>query len=297
MEIKEFKVISSKQRKELYNFIKSIDSTYNKAYIEMTRIYGSDTFNDGSTVFIVFNKGQIKGSIALITKEISIRGEAFITDIYIERKDTQVFLKILTERIVEYCKMCNARSIKLGVRESEIHLIPYVNKLGFDHIYDAVVMVYSGHKNMDLKLSKDMELRPLCISNSKEYMAIHNDAFINSPNGGSIDEVEVKDYIVQYANNEDLIGLCFVKNKSCGIYELSIDDNTGWIDTLAISPIYQNSGFGSSLIRNCIKKLYDENLYEIKLLVITANDIAVNMYKEMEFKEERVFSYWFEIKL
>lgn len=297
MEIKEFKVISSNERKELYNFIKNIDSTYNKAYIEMTRIYESNIFNDGSTVFIVFYKGKIRGSIALITKEICITGEAFITDIYIEKEDIKVVLKILIKRIVEYCKMCKAKSIKLGVRESETLIIPYVNKLGFNHIYDAVVMVYSGDENMDLKSNKDMELRPLCISNSKDYISIYNDTFINSPNGGSIDEVEVKDYIVQYANNEDLIGLCFVKNKFRGIYELSIDDNTGWIDTLAISPIYQNGGLGSSLIRNCIKKLYDKNMYEIKLLVITSNDIAVSMYKEMEFKEERVFSYWFEIIL
>ena len=48
----------------------------------------------------------------------------------------------------------------------------------------------------------------------------------------TIDELEVKDYIVQYANNEDLIGICFVQKKPCGIYELSIDGNIGWIDTL-----------------------------------------------------------------
>ena len=52
----------------------------------MTKIYESDTFNDGNTVFIAFDNGKIKGSIALITKEISIKGEAFITDIYVERE-------------------------------------------------------------------------------------------------------------------------------------------------------------------------------------------------------------------
>ena len=47
----------------------------------------------------------------------------------------------------------------------------------------------------------------------------------------------------------------------------------------------------------CIKKLYEKNLDQIKLLVITSNDIAVNMYKENGFEEEKVFSYWFEKKL
>ena len=183
--------------------------------------------------------------------------------------------------------MCNARSIKIGIRKSEKHLITYINKLGFNHIYDAVVMRYKGDKNMVLKVNNDIELKPLCILNSHEYMNIHNDAFKNSPNGGTIGEVEVKDYIVQYANNEDLIGICFSQKKPCGIYELSIDGNTGWIDTLAIAPIFQNSGLGKSLLVKCIKKLYEKNLDEVKLLVITSNYIAVNMYKASGFEKEK----------
>ena len=143
MEIKQFQAISSPQKKELYNFIKSTDLTYNKTYIEMTKIYESDTFNDGKSVFIIFYKGKIKGSMAVITKEISIRGEAFITDIYVERQNTEIFLKILIERVTEYCNICSARNIKLGIRESEIHLISYINKLEFNHIYDAVIMRYA----------------------------------------------------------------------------------------------------------------------------------------------------------
>ncbi|MBU3143050.1 N-acetyltransferase [Clostridium sp. CF012] len=296
MEIKQFKIISSQQKKELYNFIKSTDLTYNKTYIEMSKIYESDTFNYGNTVFILFHKGQIKGSVALITKEISSIGEAFITDVYVERENTEMILKILIERIVESCNMGCARSIKIGIRESEKYLISYINKLEFNHIYDAVVMRYRVRKNMNLKLNKGMELRPLCISNSYEYMNIHNQAFKSSPNGGTIDEVEVRDYIVQYANNEDLIGICFFDKKPCGIYELSSDENIGWIDSLAIAPIYQNRGLGKSLIVKCINKLYEKNLDELKLLVITSNKIAVNMYKHIGFEEECVFSYWFEKK-
>lgn len=310
MEIKQFNLISSLQKKELYNFIKCTDLTYNKTYIEMNIIYESDTFNEGNSVFILFHKGKIRGSAALITKEISINGEAFITDICV-RKDnienenihlnsilkisnTESFLQFLIEMVVKYCNKFSYKSIKIGIRESEIYLIPYINKLEFNHIYDAVIMRYKEDKNMHLKVNKEMELRPLCIFNSHEYMNIHNDAFKNSPNGGSIDEVEVKDYIVQYANNEDMIGICYFEKKPCGIYELSIDGNTGWVDTLGITPKFQNSGLGSSLIMKCIEKLYEKKLNEIKLLVITSNKIAVELYKNKGFEEESVFSYWFE---
>ncbi|MBZ9633255.1 GNAT family N-acetyltransferase [Clostridium sp. FP1] len=296
MEIKQFKIISSQQKKELYNFIKSTDLTYNKTYIEMTKIYESDTFNEGDTVFILFDRGQIKGSIAVITKEISIKGEAFITDICVERENAEKNLCFLMERIGKCCNACTAKNIKIGIRKNEVHLIPYIRKLEFTHIYDAVVMKYKKDENMVLKVNNNMDLRPLCILNSHEYMNIHNETFRNSPNGGTIDDLDVKDYIVQYANNEDLIGICFEQNNPCGIYELSIDGNTGWVDTLGIAPIYQKRGLGSALIVKCIKKLCEKNLDEIKLLVITSNDIAVNMYKRMGFEEESVFSYWFEKK-
>jgi ribosomal protein S18 acetylase RimI-like enzyme len=306
MEIKQFNVISTLQRKELYNFIKSTDLTYNKTYVEMIKVYESDTFNDGSSIFILFHKGQIKGSMAAITKEISIKGEAFITDIYVRKENilnedvylnTEMILQFLIEKVAEYCNICNARSVKIGIRESEAHLIPYINKLEFTHIYDAVVMRYKEEKNMVLKLEKDIELLPLSILNSHEYMNIQNEAFENSPNGGTIDEMEVKDYIVQYANNEDLIGMCLYEKKPCGVYELSIDENIGWIDTIGIAPKYQGKGLGKALLVKCIKKLYEKNSEEVKLLVITSNDIAVTIYKEFGFQEEKVFSYWFEKKL
>ena len=38
---------------------------------------------------------------------------------------------------------------------------------------------------MALNANNDMELKPLCILNSYEYMNIHNEAFKNSPNGGN----------------------------------------------------------------------------------------------------------------
>ena len=354
MEIKQFNVLSTLQKRELYNFIQSTDLTYNKTYIEMIKIYESDTFNEGNSVFILFHGGKIKGSAAVITKEIDIKGEAFITDIYVQRKNisnediylnntlnhhlgclnindfrrgskrshkcnfpfsmqtprievwkfpcemslkvlnTEIFLQFLIERAFEYCNICNARSVKIGVRESETHLIPYINKLGFMHIYNAVVMGNRKVEKMVLQVNNEMELIPLSIFNSQDYMNIQNEAFKNSPNGGTIDEVEVKDYIVKYANNEDLIGIGIFEKKPCGIYELSIDENTGWIDILAIAPRYQNKGLGKALLAKCIKKLYEKNIDEIKLLVITSNDIAVKMYKEIGFEEEKVFSYWFE---
>lgn len=294
MEIKQFKVLSTVQKRELYNFIKSTDLTYNKTYIEMLNIYESNTFDDGNSMFIQFHDEEIVGSAAVITKEISIKGEAFITDIYVANKDIRETLFFLMERIVEYCNICNARSMKVGIRESESHLIPFIEAIEFTHVYDAKIMTYGGRKCKIKENYKCVELQPLSILNSREYMNIQNEAFKSSPNGATIDEIEVKDYIIQYANNEDLIGLCLFEKKACGIYELSIYGNIGWINTLGIHPSYQKKGIGSALIGKCIEKLHEKKLQEIKLLVITSNEIAVAMYKQIGFEEEKVFSYWFE---
>jgi ribosomal protein S18 acetylase RimI-like enzyme len=294
MEIKQFKEITIPQKVQLYNFIKNTNSNYNKTYIEMTKIYESDTFNVGDSVFILLDNYEVKGSLAIITKEISIKGEAFITDIYITNENLEKNLCFLIEEAMTYCINCSARSVKVGIRESETHLIPYINKLEFSHIYDAVVMRYKGNKEIVLKANKKIELVNLFVSNSKQYMNIQNEAFIHSPNGGTIDQVEVMDYIVKYANNQDLIGLCYFEKKPCGMYELSLDGDIGWIDTLAVSPECQNKGIGKLLLMNCIGRLWEKHVEEIKLLVITSNAVAVKMYKENGFEDETVFSYWFE---
>ena len=294
MEIKKFKEITSPQKKELYNFIKNTNSTYNKTYIEMTKIYESDTFNGGDSVFILLDNYEVKGSLAIITKEISIKGEAFITDIYISKENLERNLYLLIEEAMTYCINCSAISVKVGIRESETHLMPYINKLEFSHIYDAVVMRYKGDKEIVLKANRKIELVDLSVLNSKQYMNIQNEAFIHSPNGGTIDQVEVMDYIVKYANNQDLIGLCYFEKKPCGMYELSLDGDIGWIDTLAVSPECQKKGIGKLLLMNCIERLWEKHVEEIKLLVITSNEIAVKMYKENGFENQAVFSYWFE---
>lgn len=294
MEIKKFKEVSMLQKKELYKLIKSVDLIYNKSFIEMSNLYESDIFNEGNNVFILFDCGRIKGSITVITKEISVKGEAFITDIYIENINIEDKLNFLLEEILKYCNSCNARNIKIGIRESGAHLIPYINKLKFTHIYDAVVMRYREDKNIALKANKDIELRALSISNSHEYMNIQNQAFINSPNGSTIDEVQVKDCIVQYANDEDLIGICSTEEKPCGVYELSINGDVGWINTLGIMPIYQNKGLGKALIVKCIEKLQKRKIDKIKLLVINTNYVAVKMYRDSGFIDEKTFSYWFQ---
>jgi len=294
MEIKQFKEITITQKKELYNFIKNTNSNYNKSYIEMTKIYESDTFNEGNSVFVLLDNYEVKGSLAIITKEISIKGEAFITDIYMAKENLERNLRFLIEEAMTYCSKCSARSVKVGIRESETLLIPYINKLEFIHIYDAIVMRYKGDGDIVLKVNKKIELVNLSVLNSKQYMNIQNEAFINSPNGGTIDQVEVMDYIVKYANNEDLIGLCYFEKKPCGMYELSLDADIGWIDTLAVSPEWQKKGIGKLLLMNCIGRLWEKHVEEIKLLVITSNVVAVKMYKGAGFEEEAVFSYWFE---
>jgi hypothetical protein len=97
MEIKQFKEITIPQKKQLYNLIKNIDSNYNKTFIEMTKIYESDTFNHGNSVFILLDNYEVNGSLAIITKEISIKEEAFITDIYMAKENLERNLCFLIE--------------------------------------------------------------------------------------------------------------------------------------------------------------------------------------------------------
>ena len=60
MEIKQFKVISTTQKNELFNFIKSTDLTYNKSYIEMIKYMKVIPLIMGTQFLSYFMMGKLK---------------------------------------------------------------------------------------------------------------------------------------------------------------------------------------------------------------------------------------------
>lgn len=300
MEILTFNKLCNRNKEDLYNFINNLDIDYNKSFEDMIKVFESEVFNYGENVFVIFENGYIKGSISVITRETKVSGDAYITDIHIEEDTLRKNSKILSSLMGEAEKACDTpftKKIILGIRNELMYLSSYIESYNFKYIHDAIIMKYDLDKISQLENNIKVEFIPLTDENKDEFRTIHNEAFKGSPNAATLSEEEVQDFIFQYRGNEDLVGIVKNNNNSAGIYMLADIDNEGWIDNIGVLNSSRRNGIGKAIIKKSIQLLKKRNVRAIKLLVISSNEAAYNFYNKYGFKEELIFSKWFEKKV
>jgi len=87
--------------------------------------------------------------------------------------------------------------------------------------------------------------------------------------------IEQGGYIFSIMTDEKVIGVCALINNGNGIYELA---------RMAISNQYQGKGYGSLLIKTCLKKLENINAKKVYLISNTKLKTAINLYKKYGFQ-------------
>ena len=93
-------------------------------------------------------------------------------------------------------------------------------------------------------------------------------------------------------NNENIILLAYYLGEEIVGYILirKTDKRTFLLDGLFVIEEYRNQGIGKELLNEAIKRCKKLNAKYIDINVIKKNEVAVNMYKKLNFKE-------YEIKL
>jgi hypothetical protein len=85
-----------------------------------------------------------------------------------------------------------------------------------------------------------------------------------------------------------------VKGEAINIlYETTIIDNLGWLDTLAIATKHQAIGYGKQLFRQVQNFLWRKEVSTLKMTVIDANKHAYDMYLKHNFKLSKLLSTWY----
>lgn len=304
--ISNYKDLNNSGKARLLNIISSIDKTSFQSIEDMDSKYYSSIFDCGTSFFIIFYKNKLVGSMGCITQDISINGEAFLSDIYIDFKmlpkicdKLEVFFALMNKSL-HHCKLKNASSIKVGVTDEHNNLTSLILNSGFKKIYDAVIMNFS---NKSLNFSTinysdvNIELKPLTQLNKSEFINLYNSAFIDSPNATSIDTYTVDNIFNFHENFPDTVGILKYNDKNIGVYELFLDGTIGWIDSVGIIPEYRGQQLTPLILNKCIEKLISYGSKSFKLLVINKNVRAYETYKKFGFKDEKIFSEWYKRKI
>lgn len=294
MIIKSFTELSIDEKKRLYDYIISIGcSHYFDNFKEMVKDYIGIVFNYGESHFSLWDEGEVRGTLAVITKEVKEKGEAFITGINIREEDSRHF-SLLLDRGLRYISTLEPEIIKLGVYTSISYLIPVVLEHGFNEVYKAMIMRYEGDNCEVGGSNRAVEFQNICEGNKKEFQSIHNRAFIKSPNGSIQTDEQLEEMMREYRGCSQLAGVCLHEGRYVGMFELSIKNSTGWIECLAVDPDYWGRGIARELLRKSVEILFTSGAQEIKLFVISSNTRAVKLYERNGFRQEKVTSRWFE---
>ncbi|MBO8128564.1 MAG: GNAT family N-acetyltransferase [Peptococcaceae bacterium] len=257
----------------------------------MEREFGGRAFNLGETHFSLWEGEEVKGTLAVITKDVDWSGEVFVSNIYVRERAE---FKLLLENAMNYCSNLKPKGIKLGIYPSQSYLIPTIEEYGFTKVYKAVVLKHRESKrSIEKCVSGDIKLTNFSNAYKREFQGIVNRAFVNSPNAGRMTSEELNELIEKCKQNPGLAGICLYNGNPAGVYELSIVSNVGWIKAIAVDPIYQGIGIGKILLEKSVRTLYASGCKEVKLVVISTNEKAVNLYSKYGFEEDTVRSIWF----
>lgn len=284
--IKNYLELNKIEAKKLIEFINR--NTENKlSFEEVDKQFKAEEYDFGRGVILKINEEYIAGKALIILKECSIKGIAYVVnlDINEEVENKKIAVGEIIEEVKNIAKEYGARKIFLGTRDYKI--IRILNSLSLNKQYSAIKMTLEDRK---IRCSP-LKLVTLSENNKKEYLAIYNDSFKEVPNGTTLTEREIDDYLNK-ADENKYCYIALINNAMAGFLEFNIEDDVGEFDLGLIKSV-RGKGYGKQLLETAINFLVLKQIGEISLIVITKNTLAYNMYKKRGFKESKFISDWF----
>lgn len=278
-------------RNEVDRFIQFINRNKPKklSFDDMDTQFKSEEFNYGMGVIVKIDEENIIGTASVILKECRYKGIAYIIklDINENLEDNKSAICEIVEESKCLAKKYGARQIFLGTKNETV--IRTLNDLNMEKQYSAVRMTLEDRSVNYTPLN----LIKLSEQNKKEYLAIYNDAFKEVPNGATLSEEEVDEYISN-ANENNCYYIAAMNNDKVGFLQFNIHEGVGEFD-IGLIKNFRGKGYGRLLLETAIDFLNAKKVEEISLVVITKNIVAFDMYKKRGFKEIELLSEWFQL--
>lgn len=291
--IKNFEGLSLYEKVNLLEFLNDNMAT-KMTYENMTKKYMNIDFNLGENVFVLFSENDILGFCVCINREEKMRKEVFVIDFVLGRNDDLRTVQELYAKIESTLEFKDSK-IKIGTKRYEKYNDVFL-KAGLFNTYDAILMAVEKNEFVFSEDRNKIFLEEITFENSEIFARIHNDAFLNSPNGASIEAGRVYEISRTYEKHENgMSGMGVYDDENVAIYDVEfIDEKKAVIETVAVKNDFQSKGCGKYLIERLAKILFEEGFETIELLVMSSNERAVNLYKKLGFKKIETYSKWYE---
>lgn len=297
MQVKSFSQLTEPERQKLYTFILSFNQ-YNffSSLEEMIKRYGGTVYDYGNSHFSLWHGEEPAGSIGVVTKNAGSKGEVFVTGLNLHEAEAHNF-RLLLDEVMDYCSSVDYSVMKLGIGTNKLYLAPLAAEYGFSEVYRLHIMrLGSSCGILDSVSLEEKAFEELSEGNRYDFMEVHNEAFLHSPNGGVMNDRDMAEVLEEYRDTPWLAGLYRYDVKAAAIYMLKLEGGVGWIDAIGVHPLLHGRGLGKIVLKKSIELLKTAGAETIKLTVMSSNINAHRLYLKSGFEEESIQSVWYERK-
>lgn len=256
---------------------------------EMDKQLRAEIYDFGKGAISMLDGEEILGKIFVILKECSKKGIAYIIGLTIGEgtADRKAAAVALIEEAKRVAKLYQAKEIYLGTKDD--FNIAVLNGLNLYPQYHSIKMTLEDRQIRYVPL----KLVALSEQNKKEYLTVYNDAFKDVPNGETLEEKDIEEYI-SHADDSKNYYLVEAENEWIGFIQLESENGIGQFD-LGLIKTARGKGYGRQLLETAIYFLNAKGVTEINLIVMSSNILAYEMYKKRGFREVKTNNYWFSL--
>lgn len=294
---KPFSTLTERECAELLAFMRGLSAQPPCPDLaSMGRSLSAPGFEGGRTFLTVWSdEGTLCGTVGVVTREVVARGEAFLTSVFVERERAGILPCLLLQAYKLLAVQAPPGTIvRLGLREESDYLRVAVLEAGFRECYRVLELRRAAAEPVPADLG--LTFAPVSAETLPDFVTVHNAAFLTSPNGGQVSAGEVAEAATEAAA-PDLLQVGYLAGVPVTMFELRLEDDTGWIDGLGVHPDHQGRGFGRASLRRALATLLAHGVTEVRLRVVEANATALALYREEGFVQDKVVSTFFVISL
>lgn len=285
MELKRYCQLTPKEQQSLLIMVTETQVSGSPPFQDiegMRRCYAGGIHEHGRLHFSCWENERVIAALSVIAREAAWNGEIYITNVAVPQANTAWFSPFLRE-VLRLTRSLPHHTIKLCIPLGQMYLEPPAVALGFIPYSRSVTM--TTPTPFALPLQSRLQFQA---AEPGEYVAIHNAAFLLSPNGARTDEAEFDERIAMGAHL--LTG--YTGERAVAILDLHTADHVGYLNVLGVSPAEQGRGYGRDALLYALHKLSALGAKACKLVVFLNNAKAVALYQSAGFKEESTWGYW-----
>lgn len=308
LEIRPFTALNETEQQALFDFVSRAGAT--APNLEAMRHSMTGVWYDGGRNLLTLWTAPDRpvGTIGVITKDAQARAEVFLTYLCVDPTRAADALPQLLQAAYGLARPAAGVApdvvVRLGVSPMQEYLIPDLEREGFRFAYSILEMVLAGQPGLKPGARQGLSplppgptagavrFEPVTLATVDDYVAIHNAAFLGSPNGALTDSAAVAEELAA-ADFLDQYQLGYMDGLPAVTLAFTVKGSVGNLDLLAVAPGFQGRGLGRAGLGRALEALAARGVSEVRLQVVEINTPAVTLYMDRGFVVERTQSRWF----